>query len=271
MPVQQGQRGERVEEVEARDRIGLDDARQVEALVRAEQERDEGLDAAHEASGRRRSRPARIVSSQARGARIGDRIDGRIGLGQGNAPSSGLSVFPRMIGVAAGSRIGPESPAVTVLGHSQKQDGDRSSGRLWITSRVFHHSRDPRRPVDNSRGYTRTRWRPDPAGRLRSRSGGGSADPRLATPLRPRQRGGAGEDPRLLRCRVAIRTRRLPHLLERRRSGHRVVRARLLPAGHQPLPRADDAEAVARAQEEPQAALHAAAVPGDPREAVLRP
>ena len=37
------------------------------------------------------------------------------------------------------------------------------------------------------------------------------------------------------------------------------------------LRRADDAEAVARAQEEPQAALDAAALSRDPREALLRP
>src|SRR5690606_1612640 len=36
-------------------------------------------------------------------------------------------VFPRTIGVAAGSRIGPESSAVTVLGRPQKQDRERTS------------------------------------------------------------------------------------------------------------------------------------------------
>ena len=176
----------------------------------------------------------------------------------------------RMIGVAAGSRIGPESSAVTVLGHPQKQEDHRTSSRLWITTDVIHHRRSQARTVDNPPGYTPNRWRPVPSGRLRSRSGGGSHDLGLATPFRSRERGGAGEDPRLLRCRLAIRTRRLPHLLERRRRGHRVVRARLLPPGDRPLRRADDAEAVAGAQEEPQAALDAAALSRDAREALLR-
>ena len=44
----------------------------------------------------------------------------------------------QMIGVAAGFRIGPESSAVTVLGHPQKQDGKRISGRLWITTGFIH-------------------------------------------------------------------------------------------------------------------------------------
>jgi hypothetical protein len=61
-----------------------------------------------------------------------------------------------MIGVAAGSRIGPESSAVTVLGRSQKQEGERNRRSLWITTEVFHHSRDPGRPVDNFGGYTRS-------------------------------------------------------------------------------------------------------------------
>jgi hypothetical protein len=60
-----------------------------------------------------------------------------------------------MIGVAAGSRIGPESSAVTVLGRSQKQDRQSGSGRMWITSRVIHDLRNGSRPVDNSPRYTR--------------------------------------------------------------------------------------------------------------------
>ena len=44
----------------------------------------------------------------------------------------------QMIGVAAGFRIGPESSAVTVLGHPQKQDHKDISGRLWITIEFIH-------------------------------------------------------------------------------------------------------------------------------------
>jgi hypothetical protein len=44
-----------------------------------------------------------------------------------------------MIGVAAGSRIGPEPSAVTVLGHPQKQDHKGSNGSLWITTGFIHH------------------------------------------------------------------------------------------------------------------------------------
>jgi hypothetical protein len=60
-----------------------------------------------------------------------------------------------MIGVAAGSRIGPESSAVTVLGRSQKQDLQSGSGRMWMTTRVIHDLRNGSRPVDNSPRYTR--------------------------------------------------------------------------------------------------------------------
>ena len=44
----------------------------------------------------------------------------------------------QMIGVAAGFRIGPESSAVTVLGHPQKQEHQRISGSLWITTGFIH-------------------------------------------------------------------------------------------------------------------------------------
>jgi len=43
-----------------------------------------------------------------------------------------------MIGVAAGFRIGPESSAVTVLGHPQKQDHKGSNGPLWNTIGFIH-------------------------------------------------------------------------------------------------------------------------------------
>jgi hypothetical protein len=45
----------------------------------------------------------------------------------------------RMIGVAAGFRIGPESSAVTVLGHPQKQDDKDSNGVLLTTTAFIHH------------------------------------------------------------------------------------------------------------------------------------
>jgi hypothetical protein len=60
-----------------------------------------------------------------------------------------------MAGVAAGFRIGPEPSAVTVLGRSQKQDRQRTSARLWITTRLIHDLRTGSRPVDNLPGYTR--------------------------------------------------------------------------------------------------------------------
>jgi hypothetical protein len=60
-----------------------------------------------------------------------------------------------MVGVAAGSRIGPEPSAVTVLGRSQKQELQSGSDRLWITSRLIHDLRSGSRPVDNSPRYTR--------------------------------------------------------------------------------------------------------------------
>src|SRR6187200_105365 len=108
-----------------------------------------------------------------------------------------------------------------------------------MTAQLIHDLRTAARPVDNSPRYTR-------------------ADDAQSCP--------DGYD----RCQVAIRTRRLPHLLERRRRGHRVFRARLLPAGDRPVRRADDAQAVTGSEEEPQAAPPAAALSGDPREAVLR-
>jgi hypothetical protein len=60
-----------------------------------------------------------------------------------------------MIGVAAGSRIGPESSAVTVLGRPQKQELQPTSARMWMGTRLIHDLRDALRPVDNSRRYTR--------------------------------------------------------------------------------------------------------------------
>ena len=160
---------------------------------------------------------------------------GVIGLQTRNAPPGGLSVFPRLIGVAARLSHEPRPAAVTVLGRPQKQDGEGSSPPCC----------GPQPEFSTNRANRGSLWisRPDilsPDG-VRTPAAGYDRGPvadhvtsALATPLRARQRGGAGEDPRLLRCRVAIRTRRLPHLLERRRRGHRVVRARLLPAGDRP-------------------------------------
>ena len=56
-----------------------------------------------------------------------------------------------------------------------------------------------------------------------------------------------------------------PIALEPRRRRRRELLARLLPARPRPVRRADDAQAEARAQEEPQAAAAARAVPGRPR------
>ena len=168
----------------------------------------------------------------------------------------------RTIGVAARSRMGPDRPRLPYSVRSQKQDGQRTP-----RPNVDHKASYPpiaqadRRPVDNSRGYTRVpmAFAPRSSATIEVRwptSMTSDSPPRFA-------HDSEAELARildLLRCRVAIRTRRLPHLLERRRRGHRVVRARLLPAGDRPLRRAHDAEAVAGAQEEPQAALDAAAL-----------
>jgi hypothetical protein len=62
----------------------------------------------------------------------------------------------RMVGVAAGSRIGPEPSAVTVLGRSQKQEHQSGSHRLWITRRLIHDLCTGSRPVDNLPRYTRS-------------------------------------------------------------------------------------------------------------------
>src|SRR2546428_459430 len=93
---------------------------------------------------------------------------------------------------------------------------------------------------------------------------------RFGFPVRSPERGRTGEDSRLLPGRMALRTRSLPDLLERRRRGRRVVRPRLLPARDRSLRRADDPQAGPGAQEESEAPLAPAALPRDPGEALLR-
>src|SRR6476646_10259396 len=89
--------------------------------------------------------------------------------------------------------------------------------------------------------------------------------------VRPCQRGRDVADPRLLRRALGLRAAHLPDPMEPRRRRRRELLARLLPARPRPLPRDDDAPPEARAQEEPQAAAIARALPGPQSEAVLRP
>ena len=99
---------------------------------------------------------ARRRSSSMRAARARSACRRASVWGKRNAPPSGLSVFPGMVGVAAGFRIGPEPSAVTVLGRSQKQDR-----QPYQREAVDHNPTYPpiraelRRPVDNSPRYTR--------------------------------------------------------------------------------------------------------------------
>src|SRR4029078_1853697 len=95
-----------------------------------------------------------------------------------------------------------------------KQDRDLSSAIRWTTRRFSTKSCVLPQFVDKSPGYTRGRWRPNLSGPVRSRGSGGDAEQRLATALRPPERGRAGKDPRFLPDRMALRTRHLPALLE---------------------------------------------------------
>ena len=79
--------------------------------------------------------------------------------------------------------------------------------------------------------------------------------------LRPRERGRAGADPRLLRGRLGVRAAHVPDPVEPRRRGRveSFTPDFYLP-GARPVPRADHAQAEPRAQEEPQAAPPARAL-----------
>ena len=128
-----GQRAQRVEQVEARHLGGLDDARQVDPCVGGEEELDVAL-ARHRrsrvgASPEWRAHRSRAGSSSARRAVTAS--DTKMLLRMAFRSSH------RMIGVAAGSRIGPESSAVTVLGHPQKQDLHPTSAQAVDHNRSY--------------------------------------------------------------------------------------------------------------------------------------
>ena len=92
-----------------------------------------------------------------------------------------------------------------------------------------------------------------------------------ATRLRARQRGRVRPDPRLLPGPLGVRAAHVPDPVEPRRRRARELLARLLPARPGAVRRADHAPAEPRAQEEPQAAPAARAVPGPSDQALLRP
>ena len=99
-----------------------------------------------------------------------------------------------------------------------------------------------------------------PTSRRRLRAPPADGSPTGERALRPRQRGGDGPDPRLLRGPLGVRAAHVPDPVEPRRRRRRELLAGLLPARPRPLPRADDAPPEARAQEEPQAAPPARAL-----------
>ena len=173
--------------------------------------------------------------------------------------------------------------------------GPRRRGRRAAESRLRRH--DALRRVRRGR-----RGAPDGAGHRRGRRAadapvpGASATATCARSSRDRAAPAPAPDdgpaprPSLTRPRSPTRARRnspgsststtsagstsrdtFPIAVDPRRRRHRELLARLLPARHRPVRRAHDAQAEPRAQEEPQAASAARAVPRHPHQAVLRP
>ena len=111
--IEDRQRRQRIEQVEMCDRPRLDDAGEVQPPVGVEQERHEPLGGIGEAGRQlQMARLERLIEGMARGARIG--------LGQRNAPSSDLSVFP-----ADGRRRGRLSHRPrTIRGYRTRSPGE---------------------------------------------------------------------------------------------------------------------------------------------------
>ena len=92
----------------------------------------------------------------------------------------------------------PRASPVTVLGRRGSRISTLAARKRWTTRRLSTNPRSLPQNVDKSARYTRSRWRPNLSGPVRSRDSGGDAEQRLATALRPPERGRAGKDPRLL-------------------------------------------------------------------------
>ena len=98
----------------------------------------------------------------------------------------------------AGFRIGPARSPVTVLGRRGSRIATLPAPDGGQQGRLSTNPCGLPQNVDKFAGYTRGRWRPNLSGPVRSRDSGGDAEQRLATALRPPERGRAGKDPRFL-------------------------------------------------------------------------